>query len=495
MIDRRSGGSVPPEPPGAPSLLEEILDEHARRPPDEPEGAKGGAGLDRFIERLQRDAARDPAIDVGAIDAEIARIDAVLTAQVNEILHHPDLRRLEAAWRSVMFLVDRTEFDANIQIEILSVTKGELQDDLCRGEALSRLHDIVRWGIFERGESHPYSLLIVDHAFGSSAEDIVALERLATLAARAHAQCLAAPAPSLLGLSSWRDLPGWCRRRYAVAPGAPEVTPATEHYARWRALRESDASLHLSLCLPRFQLRPRYGAATAPVRLFPFEETAGDGDASPLWGSAAIVAAAAICDGFAEVGWHLPRLWRRAMRPDTSSTPTTGESNGAIPCEVECALTERGCYVLSEVGLSHIDVAQRGARVLRYAATSYFGSTSIENHASTGPRYLFLYLALVRCIHAQFHALRRQGDAPAEIERALDTWLGRYDRKRHWMDATWVIPRALSFGCAELSVEGGPEGERIASLHLSLSHDYEARPYLHTWSLSSRQPGPVCGLQ
>lgn len=453
MIDRGASGSDPPEPP---------------------------------------EAARAPAVDVAAVDAAIARIDAALSAQANAILHHPLLRGLEAAWRSLQFLVDRTEFGANIQIEIFPVTKAELLDDLQRGEARSRLHDIVRRGTFERGEAHPYALLVVDHAFGACEEDLAALERLATLAAHAHAQCLAAPEPSLLGLTSWRELPAWCRRA-SIRPGAADAAPATEGYVRWRALRQRDESLHVSLCLPRFQLRPRYGAATAPTQLFPFEETAGEPDGSPLWGSAVLLAASAICDGFAAVGWPISRLRHRARLPDTGSATATGGVEGSIPGEVECPLTERGRYVLSEAGLSHFDAVQRESPQL-YAGVEWGSMCWYSNARSVQPPYLFLYLAVARCVHAQYLAGLRRGDAPAEVERALDAWLGRFDRKRLSTEYRSLVLSAMSFQCAEVSFERGPEGERIAQLRLNLSHDSFARPYLHTWSLSSGHPGPVRAL-
>ena len=59
------------------------------------------------------------------------------SAQVNEILHHEEFQKLESAWRGLKFLVDRTDFRRNIQIEILNVSKEELAVRL-RGRPRSR---------------------------------------------------------------------------------------------------------------------------------------------------------------------------------------------------------------------------------------------------------------------------------------------------------------------------------------------------------------------
>ena len=38
---------------------------------------------------------------------DIARLDALLTRQVNAILHHPAFQKLEASWRGLRYLVEQ----------------------------------------------------------------------------------------------------------------------------------------------------------------------------------------------------------------------------------------------------------------------------------------------------------------------------------------------------------------------------------------------------
>ncbi|WP_206360723.1 type VI secretion system contractile sheath domain-containing protein, partial [Pseudomonas viridiflava] len=63
------------------------------------------------------------------VDRMIAEIDAKLSRQMDEILHHPDFQSLESSWRGLQLLVDRTNFRENIKIEILNVSKDDLLED------------------------------------------------------------------------------------------------------------------------------------------------------------------------------------------------------------------------------------------------------------------------------------------------------------------------------------------------------------------------------
>ena len=51
-----------------------------------------------------------PSKDLMAVlDARIADIDALLSEQLNEIMHADEFQQLEASWRGLKYLVDNTE--------------------------------------------------------------------------------------------------------------------------------------------------------------------------------------------------------------------------------------------------------------------------------------------------------------------------------------------------------------------------------------------------
>ena len=63
------------------------------------------------------------------LDRLIAELDSRLGQQLDEILHHPQLQALEASWRGLKSLVDRTDFGENIHLRVLNVTTQELLAD------------------------------------------------------------------------------------------------------------------------------------------------------------------------------------------------------------------------------------------------------------------------------------------------------------------------------------------------------------------------------
>src|SRR5438309_946384 len=63
-------------------------------------------------------------------DELIARVDEATSAQMRAVLHHPDFQALEAAWRSVFFLVRRLDTDENLKLFLIDVTKQDLAADL-----------------------------------------------------------------------------------------------------------------------------------------------------------------------------------------------------------------------------------------------------------------------------------------------------------------------------------------------------------------------------
>lgn len=67
---------------------------------------------------------------VAMINDRISQIDALISDQLNQIIHHPELQKLEASWRGLHQLVSNTETSARLKLRLLNVGKNELQNDL-----------------------------------------------------------------------------------------------------------------------------------------------------------------------------------------------------------------------------------------------------------------------------------------------------------------------------------------------------------------------------
>jgi type VI secretion system protein ImpC len=69
---------------------------------------------------------------IRTIQSMIAEIDAKLTGQVNEILHHADFQKLEGSWRGLHYLINNTETDEMLKIRVMNISKKDLGKTLKR---------------------------------------------------------------------------------------------------------------------------------------------------------------------------------------------------------------------------------------------------------------------------------------------------------------------------------------------------------------------------
>ena len=110
------------------SLLDEIMAQSRMSPETEAyDIAKQGVAA--FISNIFASESEDQQINRLLIDKMLVELDNKLSTQVDEILHAPKFQEIEASWRSLKLLVDRTDFRENIKINILHATKEELLED------------------------------------------------------------------------------------------------------------------------------------------------------------------------------------------------------------------------------------------------------------------------------------------------------------------------------------------------------------------------------
>src|SRR5690606_8034838 len=132
----------------------------------------------------------------------------LLSAQLNEILHHEEFRKLEGTWRGLHYLVSNSETGANLKLRVLNVTKDELRRDLERAvefdqSALFKKVYEEEYGTFG---GTPYSLLLGDFEISRTPMDMSLLEKMSQLAAAAHAPFITAAHPVLFDRDSYTDL-------------------------------------------------------------------------------------------------------------------------------------------------------------------------------------------------------------------------------------------------------------------------------------------------
>ncbi len=62
----------------------------------------------------------------------ITALDKKISEQLSEVMHHPDLQKLEGTWRGLNYLVMNSETSSTLKIRMVSMTKKELHKDLSK---------------------------------------------------------------------------------------------------------------------------------------------------------------------------------------------------------------------------------------------------------------------------------------------------------------------------------------------------------------------------
>ena len=169
------------------------------------------------------------------LDRDVARLDALLARQLDAILHHPRLARLEGSWRGLSWLADRAEADRVIRIRLLPVRWAELSRDLERAAEFdqSLLFRKTHEEEFGLAGGEPYSVMLADFEVrpGPSAagpvDDVALLGRLAAVAAASFCPVLLPASPAMLNLDSFGE---------AGAAGDLTAALRAPDRARWRSL-------------------------------------------------------------------------------------------------------------------------------------------------------------------------------------------------------------------------------------------------------------------
>jgi type VI secretion system protein ImpC len=281
------------------SLLDQIVEEG--RFGKAPAAQERGRGLvKQFVAEVLEGSIAVGEDTEAMLNARIAQIDHLVSAQLNEVMHAEELQRLEATWRGLHYLLAQSETGEMLRIKVLNVPKKELLRDLTKGAAAiefdqSQLFKKVYEEEFGVLGGAPFGALIGDYYFGRSGQDIELLDKISKVSAAAHAPFLTAASSDMFNLESFADL---------AAPRDMAKVFDTTEYAKWKQFRDSEDSRYVALTMPHILLREPYGRDTVPIEAFDYEEAVDGKDHDKyLWGNAAWALGARVTQAFAQHGW------------------------------------------------------------------------------------------------------------------------------------------------------------------------------------------------
>src|SRR5580700_10595461 len=413
------------------SLLDEILAETKMTPGVEGyEVAK--RGVQAFITELVAPKREGEKVDKAFVDALIAEIDVKLSRQIDEIIHNPAFQKLEAAWRGLKFVVDRTDFRENVKLELLNCSKEDLLADFEDSPEVpkSGLYKTVYSAEYGQFGGRPFGAIIANYDFGPGPQDIALLQKCAAVATMSHAPFIAAAGPQFFGLRDYLNLPN-LKDLKSLFEGP--------QYTKYNSFRETEDARYVGLVLPRFLLRLPFGATTVPVKGFNYEEDVVGKHDTYCWGNATFAFATRIADSFAKYRW-CPNIIGPQAGGSVENLPLHQyEAMGEIQtkCPTEVQISERREFELSEEGFIGLTFRKDADNACFFSANSCqkpktFGQSAEGKDAELNYRlgtqlpYMFVVCRIAHYIKVlqreQIGSWKERGD----LERELNTWIGQY---------------------------------------------------------------------
>jgi type VI secretion system protein ImpC len=366
------------------------------------------------------------------IQAIITEIDRKLSEQIDQIIHHEDFLKLEAAWRGLHYLVNNTQTDEHLKIRFINISKKELEYTLRRHKGVGWDQSPIFRQIYEQEYGvlggTPYGCLVGDYYFDHTPTDVAMLGEISKIAAAAHAPFIAGSDPNVMQMESWQEL--------ANPRDLTKIFDNTE-YAQWRALRESDDARYLGLALPRFLGRTPYGAKTNPVDEFDFEEDTGGSDHHKyLWINAAYAMAANINRSFSEYGWttSIRGVESGGVVEDLPChTFPTDDGGVDMKCPTEIAISDRREAELAKNGFLPLIHRKNTSSAAFIGAQSLQKPIEYDNpdataNANLAARLPYLF-ACCRFAHYLKCIVRDKigsFKSRAEVEKWLNNWILQY---------------------------------------------------------------------
>jgi len=413
------------------SLLDDIVQATKLKPSDDSYGL-AKKGVEALLAQLIEPGKTVEKVSKADVDEMIAEIDNKMSLQLDAILHDQTFQKLESAWRSLKYLVDKTNFRENIKIEVLNVSKDDLLEDFEDAPEVpkSGLYKTVYTAEYGQFGGKPYAAMVGNYDFGPGPQDIKLLQYVASVGAMAHAPFIASAGPGFFGLEDFQKLPQ-LKDLKSIFEGP--------QYTKWQSFRESEDARYVALTLPRFLLRLPYGPDTQPVKAFNFQENVSPSHDHYLWGNAAFTFASRLTDSFAKYRWCANIIGPMGGGAVEDLPLHQYEAMGAVQTKIptEVLISERREYELAEEGFIGLTMRKGSDNAAFFSANSVqkaknFGISKEGKEAELNYK-LGLQLPYMFVINRLAHYLKviqRENIGTwkerSDLDRELNEWIRQY---------------------------------------------------------------------
>ncbi|WP_369986696.1 type VI secretion system contractile sheath large subunit [Pseudomonas xanthosomatis] len=449
-------------------ILDQIIAETSLTPEDEAYGI-AKRGVSAFIEELLKPQNQGEPVKKAMVDRMISEIDAKLSRQMDEILHNPEFQSLEASWRGLKLLVDRTDFRENIKVEILNASKQDLLDDF------EDSPEVMQAGLYkhlytaEYGQfgGQPVGAIIANYFMSPNAPDVKLMQYVSSVSCMSHAPFIAAAGPKFFGLEAFT--------------GLPDLKDLKDHFegpqfAKWQSFRQSEDSRYMGLTVPRFLLRNPYDPEDNPVKTFVYKEVVANSHEHYLWGNTAYAFATRLTDSFAKFRW-CPNIIGPQSGGAVEDLPlhhfqSMGEIETKIPTEV--LVSDRREYELAEEGFISLTMRKGSDNAAFFSANSvqkpkFFGISEEGKNAELNYKLgtQLPYMMIINRLAHYLKVLQREQlgswKERTDLEAELNKWIRQYVADQENPSAEVRGRRPLRAAAIAVSdVEGEPGWYRVS---------------------------------
>lgn len=365
------------------------------------------------------------------IDARIAELDRLLSAQLSQVMHAAEFQRMESTWRGLHYLCQESNTGTTIKIKALNASKREIVRDFKTASEFdqSALFKKIYEEEFGTFGGAPFGALVGDFEITRQPEDMYFIEQMSHVAAAAHAPFIASAAPELLGLESFSDL------------GKPRDLGKvfdTVEYAKWKSFRDAEDSRYVGLALPRYLGRlpfhPKDGLTADGFNFV--EDVDGTDHNKYLWCNAAWAFATRLTAAFDDFGWcaAIRGVEGGGLVEDLPAhTFKTDDGEIALKCPTEIAITDRREKELSDLGFMPLVHCKNSDYAAFFAAQSVqrpkkYNTDSANANAvlSAQLQYIFSVSRIAHYLKAMMRDKIGSFASAQNVEGFLNRWISQY---------------------------------------------------------------------
>lgn len=443
-------------------MLEEIMSK-SRYPKEDQSYSIAKQGVAEFISQIVKADKPEEKINKFALDEMIAHIDDLVSKQMDEILHHPDFQQLEASWRGLYTLVEKTDFNENIKIDLFNVSKAEALEDFENNADITQTSLYRNFYSSEYGQfgGEPVGAIIGDYEVGVSNPDMDFLNKMSAISAMSHAPFITSASAKFFGLDDYTQLPS-IQDLKGLLDGP--------QYTRWRTLRESEDAKYLGVIATRFLARSPYDPINNPTKTFNYKEDVSTSHSDLLWGNCAYLFGTRLTESFAKYRWCGSIIGPNSGGEVNDLPMHFYESMGTIQSKIptEVLITDRREYELAEQGFMALTLRRGTNNAVFFSANSVlkpkiFQNTPEGKEAETNFRlgtqlpYLFLISRMAHYLKVLQREEIGSWKERQDVETGLNTWLKQYISDQENPPAEVRSRRPFRSASVEVSdVEGEP---------------------------------------